>query len=64
MLQDFRWINKPDKYAQIYSKFESLKRSCFRILVAKNVFIFAEENFLNMTMIIMLLIKIEYDENG
>ena len=35
----------------------------FRILVAKNIFIFAEENLLIMTMIIMLLIKIEYDEN-
>ena len=31
--------------------------------MAKNVFIFAEENLLMMTMIIMLLIKIEYDEN-
>ena len=31
--------------------------------MAKSVFIFAEENLLIMAMIIMLLIKIEYDEN-
>ena len=32
--------------------------------MTKNVFIFAEENPFIMTMIIMFLIKIEYDENG
>ena len=31
--------------------------------MAKNVFISAEENLLILTMITMLLIKIEYDEN-
>ena len=31
--------------------------------MAKNLFIFAEENLLIMTMVTMLLIKIEYDEN-